>query len=129
MTPTEKISAEFDEMFPNLGATDPKEGWYDAKPEVKAFIATIAQAEQYAIKRYQEIIQEELEQELTKAKEKARQETLFLLRREIENECNSELVYAGKTLADSGEMGFLNVLILRLKGNILSSLDKLTDKE
>jgi len=42
---TDKILAEFDEMFPNLGATDPKEGWYDAKPEVKAFLTSkIAQA-------------------------------------------------------------------------------------
>jgi len=38
---------EFDAKFPNLGAPDPKEGWYDAKPEVKDFIATsIHQAEQ-----------------------------------------------------------------------------------
>jgi len=34
---------EFDAKFPNLGATDPKEGWYDAKPEVKDFIATSIQ--------------------------------------------------------------------------------------
>jgi len=40
MTPTDKILAEFDEKFPNLGATDPKEGWYDAKPEVKAFLTS-----------------------------------------------------------------------------------------
>ncbi|MDZ4785406.1 MAG: hypothetical protein SGJ02_04950 [bacterium] len=45
MTYTEKILAEFDEMFPNLGATDPKEGWYDAKPEVRTFLTSkIAQA-------------------------------------------------------------------------------------
>jgi len=45
MNNTEKILEEFDEMFPNLGAADFEEGWYDAKPEVKAFLATsIAQA-------------------------------------------------------------------------------------
>jgi len=40
MNNTKKILEEFDEKFPNLGATDPKEGWYDAKPEVKAFLST-----------------------------------------------------------------------------------------
>ena len=46
---------EFDAKFPNLGATDPKEGWYDAKPEVKAFITTsIHQAEQEIIKRVED---------------------------------------------------------------------------
>jgi len=45
MNPTKKILEAFDEKFPNLGATDPKEGWYDAKPEVKSFLSTsIAQA-------------------------------------------------------------------------------------
>ena len=46
------------------------------------------------------------------------------VRGEIENECNSELVYAGKNLADSGGMGLLNAVILRLKENLLSSLNK-----
>jgi len=40
MSNIEKVLAEFDEMFPNLGATDHDEGWYDVKTEVKAFIAT-----------------------------------------------------------------------------------------
>jgi len=40
MNNTKKILEEFDEKFPNLGSTDPKEGWYDAKPEVKAFLST-----------------------------------------------------------------------------------------
>jgi len=40
MINTDKMLEEFDKMFPNLGATDPKEGWYDAKPEVKAFLTS-----------------------------------------------------------------------------------------
>ena len=52
MTPTDKILKQFDERFPDLGATDPKEGRYDARPEVKSFLKeSIAQAEQEGYKR------------------------------------------------------------------------------
>ena len=45
MTPTKKILEAFDEKFPNLGASNIEDGWYDAKPEVKSFLtSSIAQA-------------------------------------------------------------------------------------
>jgi len=48
---------QFDAKFPNLGATDPEEGWYDAKSEVKDFLTTkISQAQQEMMKKYTEDI-------------------------------------------------------------------------
>ena len=96
---TQRRLEKFDEKFGKLGLMADgitSEGEVYGSNHVKDFLAT----------SIQQAIAEERER----------------VRGEIENECNSELVYAGKTLADSGEMGFLNVLILRLKGNILSSL-------
>lgn len=37
------------------------------------------------------------------------------VRKEVDNVCYSELIYAGKTLADSGEMGARNVVVKRIR--------------
>ncbi len=40
---------------------------------------------------------------------------LETVRKEVDNVCYSELIYAGKTLADSGEMGARNVVVKRIR--------------
>ena len=80
MTPTKKMLEAFDEKFPNLGATDPKEGWYDAKPEVKSFLtSSIAQALAEEKKRMVKHVNKTLNRYVVKKEPLCEQNSLILL--------------------------------------------------
>jgi len=82
----DKISEEFDEKFPNLGASDPDVGWYNARIEVKSFLS------------------EKIQQAIAEDRERIRAEIESKQARSIKVHFNKESVFyrlACKDLLDS----------------------------
>lgn len=61
---------------------------------------------------------------LTRVAEEHAREVVEEIVKKMKSEINSELVYAGETPADSGEMGARNVVLKRLKHNLITSAKK-----
>jgi len=108
-------------------------GYYEDNPLMydeieQLFIASIAQAGQVAIKRYQELIQEELEQELTKAKmeaiakERARVVGLIKSRKPNEYAVRQYKTMEARTWDEKN-------LVIEALDDLLSSLEKLTNNK